>query len=133
MTQKGFNLVELLIVLSILGILLAYAIPNYTAHLTHARRLSAETALMKLAGHMEAYFAEHHSYEGATFSRLQLPEFVAENHYRLAIQSATATHFKLAAIPQDVQARYDARCGSLMLNSRGVKRISGYGRLNECW
>ncbi len=133
MNQKGFSLVELLMALSIIGIILAYAIPNYTAHLTHARRLTAETALMNLAGHMEAYFAEHNTYEGATFSTLKVPAFIAEHYYRLVIQSATGSRFKLAAIPQDFQARHDVRCGSLVLNSEGVKRVTGYGRLNECW
>ena len=133
MKQQGFNLIELMIVLSIVGVLLAYAIPSYIDHLTRTRRLVAETALMRTAGHLEAYFAEHHSYEGASLEGLKLPESVADNHYRVVIQVATATRFKLAALPQEIQARNDARCGSLILNSRGEKRISGYGNLNECW
>ncbi len=133
MKQQGFNLIELLIVLSITGVLLAYAIPSYNDHLTRTRRLMAETALMKMAGHMEAYFAEHNSYEGANFNSLNLPEQVAENHYRLVIQEASASQFKLAALPQEIQARNDARCGSLILNSHGEKHIGGYGNLNECW
>jgi type IV pilus assembly protein PilE len=133
MKQRGFNLIELMIVLSIVGVLLAYAIPSYIDHLTRTRRLTAETALMKMAGHMETYFAEHNSYEGATFDSLQLQEFVAENHYRLIIQEATTAHFKIAAQPQDIQAKNDARCGSLVLYSSGEKHIGGYGNLNECW
>ena len=133
MKQQGFNLIELMIVLSIVGVLLAYAIPSYIDHLTRTRRLAAETELMRTAGHLEAYFAEHHSYEGASLEGLKLPESVADNHYRVVIQVATATRFKLAALPQEIQARNDARCGSLILNSRGEKRISGYGNLNECW
>lgn len=133
MKQQGLNLLELLIVLSIIGGLLAFAIPNYINHLTHTRRLAAETGLMKLAGHMEAFFAEHNTYEGANFASLNVPEFTAEKHYRLVIQAATQTQFKLAAIPQDVQARHDVRCGMLVLNSKGEKRIGGYGNLNECW
>lgn len=133
MKQQGFNLIELLIVLSITGLLLACAIPSYIDHLTRTRRLSAETALMKMAGHMEAYFAEHNSYEGANLDSLNLPEQVADNHYQLVIQEATASRFKLAALPQEIQARNDTRCGILMLNSQGEKQISGPGNLNECW
>jgi type IV pilus assembly protein PilE len=131
--QQGLNLLELLIVLSIVGTLLAVAIPQYINHLTHTRRLTAETSLMKLAGHMEAFFAEHNTYEGANLNNLKIPEFIAENNYHLVIEKETPTEFKLAAIPQDIQARNDAHCGILLLNSRGEKRIGGYGNLNECW
>ena len=133
MKQQGFHLIELLIVLSIVGILLAYALPNYNAHLTHTRRLIAETALMKLASYMEAYFAKYNTYEGANMARFKIPEFIANNHYQLVIQAATVSQFTLAAIPQENQAPYDTRCGSLWLNSQGEKGMSGNGVLSECW
>jgi len=133
MKQQGFSLLEMLIVLCIMGILIAFAIPNFTHHFTQQRRLAAETALMQLAGYLEAYYAEHNTYEGADFNTLKLPEFVANNNYRLLIQTVDKTQFKLAAIPQNQQASHDALCGSLLLNSRGEKHNTGYGNLNECW
>ncbi|HSW70560.1 MAG TPA: type IV pilin protein, partial [Gammaproteobacteria bacterium] len=66
MKSQGFHLIELLIVLSIACVLLAYALPNYSKHLIQARRLQAQTALLALASQMEAYFVEHQSYQGAT-------------------------------------------------------------------
>jgi len=132
MKQQGISLLELLIVLSIVGILFAYALPNYSQHLVQERRLVAATSLMKLAGHLETYFAEHNTYEGANFSSLQLPEFVADNNYHLVLASS-AEHYKITAIPQGEQARHDGLCGGLTMNSKGVKMITGYGTLNQCW
>ncbi len=129
MKSRGFHLIELLIVLCLIAILFSFTIPNYSEHLANTRRLIAKTALMKLAGQMEAYFIEHNSYQGADFKQLNLPEWAADKHYQLFIQAATASQFVLAAVPTQL----DARCGTLMLNSRGEKRISGPGKLEECW
>ncbi len=131
MKQAGFHLIELLIVLSIIGILLGYALPNYSAHLITAERLIAKTALLQLAGNMEAYFTEHNTYEGANFNTLKSSELVAKNHYRLVIQTLRPSYFKLAAIPQENQQ--DTQCSSLLLDSRGEKQSSGWGKLEDCW
>src|SRR5438552_858254 len=112
MKHFGFNLIELLLVLSIIGILLAIAVPNYSHHLVQERRLAAETELLRLAGLMEAFYTQYNTYEGATFAQLEASESIAQNNYRLVIQSQSATGFELAAIPQNQQAERDARCGS---------------------
>lgn len=131
--KKGFSLIEVLIVVTIIGTFLSFAIPSYSQHITYARRVTAETALMRLAGQMETFFAQHNTYEGATLASLNSQEWVAEKNYRLAIRSASTSHFELAAIPQNQQVKRDTRCGMLTLNSRGIKHASLDKNVNECW
>lgn len=134
MKSSGFHLIELLIVLSIVSLLLSFALPSYNNHLIRARRLQAQTALLALASQLEAYFVLHQSYQGATLANLKLPEpVVANNHYQLGILEATDSQFSLEAKPQGTQAHDDARCGNLLLYSSGEKRVSGLADLHECW
>ena len=48
-TNKGFTLLELLIVIAILAIIVAIAIPNYTRYVVRAQRVEARNALQAIA------------------------------------------------------------------------------------
>jgi type IV pilus assembly protein PilE len=55
-TQNGFNLVELLIALAIIGILAGIAYPLYQDSLTKSRRADAKSALLELSVFMERLY-----------------------------------------------------------------------------
>jgi len=61
-SKKGITLIELLIVIIIVGILAAIAIPMYTNYLQRARRADAKTALEQLRAAQEMFRAEKGSY-----------------------------------------------------------------------
>lgn len=60
--NKGFTLVEILIVVAIVGVLAAIAIPSYRYFLETARRTSSIAALDTLRSEMEGYAADQGSY-----------------------------------------------------------------------
>ena len=47
--NKGFTLLELLIVIAIIAIIVAIAIPNYTRYVVRAQRVEARNALQAIA------------------------------------------------------------------------------------
>jgi type IV pilus assembly protein PilE len=129
----GFSLFELLITLTIIGILTLIALPAYTEHVAHEHRIEAEIALEKLAASLEQYTTLHNTYQNATLESLGSPEIVANNTYQLSITTATDTYFLVIATPSDAQASKDKTCGTLTLNSEGEKGITGQGKLSDCW
>ena len=66
--QGGFTLVELMIVVIIVGILAAVAIPMYQGATERAKASEAVAALGTIRGAMRVYFAEHGTYVNASFT-----------------------------------------------------------------
>jgi len=70
--NKGITLIELLIVIVIVGILAAVAVPGYTSYMIRARRADAKTALEQTRAAQEMWRAEHGGYStDGTLAELQ--------------------------------------------------------------
>ena len=59
---KGFTLIELMIVVAIIGILSAIAIPAYTDYVTRAKIPEATSTLADLRVKMEQYYLDNRTY-----------------------------------------------------------------------
>jgi len=62
MKSKGFTLIELLIVVAIIGILAAIAIPNFLQAQVRAKAAKAKAELATLATALETYHIDHNQY-----------------------------------------------------------------------
>ena len=62
--QKGFTLVELMIVVVIVGILSAIALPNFLNQQSKAKAVCAETQVSALAKEQQIFFAENSVFAG---------------------------------------------------------------------
>lgn len=60
--MKGFTLIELMIVVVIVGILAAVAMPSYRNYIVRAARVEAQTELLELASLQEKIFLNSNNY-----------------------------------------------------------------------
>src|SRR5258708_40052678 len=86
-SSKGFTLVELMVVIVIVAILAAIAIPGYTSQIRKSRRTEARNALLDAAAREERFFATNNYYT-VTGTDLgygaALPVHVGNNYYQLS-------------------------------------------------
>ncbi|MBJ6724087.1 type IV pilin protein [Geomesophilobacter sediminis] len=60
--KKGFTLIELLIVVAIIGILAAIAIPQFASYRQKAYNSAAQSDLKNIKTNLESYFADNQKY-----------------------------------------------------------------------
>ncbi len=134
--QGGFSMVELMIVMVIIAILGAIAVPSYQDYTRKARRSDAQTSLMSLRDRQEAYFSNNNTYA----TDLQLMGYdsatnidSAEGHYTLAAAAGPsgdiATSFLLTATPAAGGPQtLDSDCPTITIDSTGFQ-----GPDSDCW
>jgi type IV pilus assembly protein PilA len=72
--ESGFTLIELLIVLVIIGILLAVAVPSYLGFKDRAKQRAAQANVRSAVPAVEAYFADTGYYTNMTVTSGDAPD-----------------------------------------------------------
>ncbi|MDJ0778510.1 MAG: type IV pilin protein [Gammaproteobacteria bacterium] len=131
--NKGFTLIELMIVVAIIGIVVMISAGFFGDNVRATNRTEARAALTQTAGSLEKCRSLYGSYNNANCPVLAtLPLDTENNYYRISGVIAGAT-FTLTATPIAGQAQAsDGDCTTLTLTNTGVKGATG-GDTGECW
>lgn len=110
--QKGFTLIELMIVVVIIAILAAVGYPAYTDQVESTRRDSMKGTMMELAAALEHYRAQRFSYSGAD-ANVPMP---SNDYFDVAVVvDGDNRGYTVTATPKGVMAG----TGGLVMNSDG--------------
>jgi type IV pilus assembly protein PilE len=130
--SSGFSLIELLITVSIIGILSSIALGYYGDNVIAANRTEGRSALQTAAGTLEKCRSLYGSYNHANCN---YADFTTEsNFYQVTADgNILASSFTLTATPiaGKPQAN-DTDCTTLTLTNTGLKGGTG-ANAAECW
>lgn len=120
----GFSLIELMIVVVIIGVLAAIAIPQYGVYVRRSRTAEATANVNSIAQYQEQYFSENNHYMKAGGNPAKVPT-TSDTGGVLPFNSADAEWTELGALfTNNTQLRFQYRAFAGQFNSAGTGSIA---------
>ena len=123
--SRGFTLVELMIAVSIVGILVAVAVASYNSATMKSRRGAAQGCLTEGASYMERFYVTNMTYTGAT-----LPACSSDvtQFYTVSLSVLTASTYTVRAVPIVTSTQASDTCGTMTITHIGARTPA-----TGCW
>ena len=94
---SGFSLIELMIVVVVVGILSAIALPSYQEYVTRGKITEATSNLADMRVKLEQYFQDNRTYVGACVAGTAAPLPTGTRYFTFTCPTLTATTFTVTA------------------------------------
>jgi len=128
MNNKGFTLIELMIVVAIIGVLAGISYPAYQDYVLRAKRSDAKAALLTVQMAQEKYRANNPIY--GTLAQIGASATSSDGYYTISVTIADPwLTYSASAAPVTA----DAGCGTLTITNADIKTETGTGSADDCW
>jgi type IV pilus assembly protein PilE len=133
----GITLIELMVVVAIVAMLAAIALPGFNRQVMKSRRTDGHNLLLRIAAEQERYYTSFNRYtanlSAAPPAGLGMGSLNSEHGYYTvaAVVGAGGQTFTLTATANDNQA--DDACGNLTLGNSDAKGFTGDESNGICW
>lgn len=125
----GFTLIEAMIIVVVLAILAAVAVPSYRSYLLRSQRTEATSALLRAAAAQEKFFLQHNRYAAdlvaAPPAGLGQDAVTERGYYSLTntVTEPDGDGFRISATPRSGGGQQqDSLCAQFALDHNGVRR-----------
>ncbi|RUR06995.1 type IV pilin protein [Legionella sp. km772] len=131
---KGFNLVELLITVAIIGILATIAYPSYLNYVNRSHRSDAFASLSQIQLVLERCYSQNFSYTAACTAKPTFPLNSPQNYYTINISNLGTSTYTLTATTRGAQLR-DTTCAQMSVNQANVRTAVNNAGVTQtsCW
>jgi type IV pilus assembly protein PilE len=139
--EKGFTLIELMIVVVIIGLLTAIAVPSYTEYVQKARRAEATAVLRDAQQFMQRLYAANNTYRvngaaPALPAGIQTaPPNAAQANYNITVATPDDMSYTLTATRSSSGPMASDTCGNFTLNQRNGRGLTNNSSktIQDCW
>lgn len=139
--QKGFTLLEVMVVIAIIAIIAAFAVPTYQQYVLRSHRVEARNALQEMANRLQQNYSVTRQWDklsdGKTVEKDTLPAtwglastpINGTERYKITVEEISSTAYLLKATAQGAQQK--DRCAAFFLNQSGSKMASDKPNLGQ--
>ena len=127
--NRGFTLIEIMIVIAIIGIIITIAAPSYTEYLKKGRRAEVVSLLSEQAQILERFYTKNNVYTGIT-------GLSTGNDFYTITPTLTDQTFVLTATRKTGSAMATDKCGDFTLTNTGVRSMNNATTgvtAKDCW
>lgn len=116
--RRGFTLIEVMIVIVIIGVLTAIALPNYRSHMINSNRATAQAEMMAIASKEEQYLLANRTYASKTAIAHTLPTGVSDRYdWDITLGAGSVPSYTINFTAKGSQSSD----GNLSLDNNGIK------------
>jgi type IV pilus assembly protein PilE len=142
-SQRGFTLIELMIVVATIGVLALIAYPSFQDSVRKSRRADAMAGLMRLQQLQERFRGNAPAYAATIASMPGGATESPERHYALSIDAAASASYTMSATAQSTSPQFaDTKCrrltvtmsnGTIGTMSFDAANAQDTANNNRCW
>ncbi|ANI56685.1 type IV pilin protein [Pseudomonas sp. DR 5-09] len=127
--NRGFTLIEIMIVIAIIGIVITIGYPSLTEYVKKGRRADVVSTLSEQAQILERFYSKNNVYTGVT-------GLSTGNDFYTITPTITDQTFLLTATRKTGTAMATDKCGDFTLTNTGVRSMNNATTgltTKDCW